>query len=292
MVNDSKDPELAPYGEFLIGQWYRSEKAMSVFGAIRCHYGKPGERLWVREAWQVGSKLDKFNGTEIAKKCLDAGYPKAGAPTLYSADGGIAVWGDNDLEDFGSWGRKRIGRFMPRWASRITLEITEVRVQRLQEISEEDALAEGVTAMDGQFSGCYVVPGPGPSAMSGTTAAECYSRLWNSINGAGSWDANPFVWALTFRRNLMNCKNCGGSIVVDGKSYIHTRGMYRCQLDGVFYAEPGESGECESCGFPVGAENGEQISDVWVCLDRAACAGRQRVREVNRRTRDMFEDVA
>ena len=90
----------------------------------------------------------------------------------------------------------------------------------------------------------------------------------------------------------INCKNCGAAIVADGRAHIHTRGMYRCQLDGVFYAEPGESGECESCTLPLGAENGDQISDVWVCRDLEACVGRQRAREIGWRTRDMFEDVA
>ena len=85
---------------------------------------------------------------------------------------------------------------MPRTACRTVLEITEIRVQRLQECSEEDALAEGVRRLAGQLAGAYICGG----SMSGTTAVECYKRLWESINGKGSWGANPFVWCLSFRK--------------------------------------------------------------------------------------------
>jgi hypothetical protein len=87
-----------------------------------------------------------------------------------------------------------VGRFgktispihMPRWASRITLEITEVRVQRLQDISDEDALAEGIYPT---MTGLYL-----------TSAVAAYETLWESINGSDSWADNPWVWALTFKR--------------------------------------------------------------------------------------------
>ena len=75
---------------------------------------------------------------------------------------------------------------MPRAASRITLEITAVRVERLQDISEADALAEGVTAKKTPDA-CY-------------TAREAYAVLWESINGADSWDLNPWVWVIEFKK--------------------------------------------------------------------------------------------
>lgn len=78
---------------------------------------------------------------------------------------------------------------MPRWASRITLEITEVRVQRLQEISEEDARAEGVQMPDGT-----------PTPPDWWSYRQEFSHLWESINGPGSWDANPWLWCISFRR--------------------------------------------------------------------------------------------
>jgi hypothetical protein len=79
---------------------------------------------------------------------------------------------------------------MPRWASRITLEITEVRVERLQDISEVDAIAEGTPGSHG------AIPGYGYNA----TPGEQYRWLWESINGLGSWEANPWVWAVSFKR--------------------------------------------------------------------------------------------
>lgn len=82
---------------------------------------------------------------------------------------------------------------MPRFASRITLEITEVRVQRLQDITEEDALAEGIP----------LGPIPGFPEVRGdqifNNARAGYCQLWDSIHGDGSWDLNPWVWALTFK---------------------------------------------------------------------------------------------
>lgn len=82
---------------------------------------------------------------------------------------------------------------MPRWASRITLEVTGVRVERLQEISEADARAEGLsTAPGGWWSGA--------DGQAGATPRAAFALLWNSINGADSWNENPWVWVVEFRR--------------------------------------------------------------------------------------------
>jgi hypothetical protein len=77
---------------------------------------------------------------------------------------------------------------MPHWASRITLEITGIRVERLQSISDTDALAEGCSAAD---------------MRSGDSLASIYARLWESIHGAGSWDSNPLVWVVEFCRTQL-----------------------------------------------------------------------------------------
>jgi hypothetical protein len=80
---------------------------------------------------------------------------------------------------------------MPRWASRITLEVTGVRVERLREISETDAIAEGIARIDnGTFDG-------GGAAM-GPNAVQAYMRLWDSLHGPESWNANPWVWVVSF----------------------------------------------------------------------------------------------
>jgi len=99
-----------------------------------------------------------------------------------------------DHEQFKVWGfKRRPSIFMPRWASRITLEITGVRVERLNEISREDAKAEGLWPSPG--NGLEMVNG-GPYG----NAQLAFRALWESINGPGSWDANPWVWVVEFRR--------------------------------------------------------------------------------------------
>jgi hypothetical protein len=89
--------------------------------------------------------------------------------------------------------------FMPRWASRITLEVTGVRVERLQDISEADAIAEGVNPFPGvrQDDDAAAFNRIGPVDMDSFPVAR-YAVLWESINGAGSWDANPWVWVVEF----------------------------------------------------------------------------------------------
>lgn len=133
--------------------------------AYKCPYGKVGDRLWVRETWDFQALRDGvFNIQD---------FIRWGGKVAYKADGGRVV-------------EKWIPSIhMPRWASRITLEITSVRVERLQDISNDDCWAEG---------------------MSDATNPELkpnrrwFSELWESINGPGSWHSNPFVWVIEFRK--------------------------------------------------------------------------------------------
>ncbi len=87
---------------------------------------------------------------------------------------------------------------MPRWASRLTLTVTDVRVERLQDISESDAIAEGADIAEGHRS--QITGGPMIKIGAGTYMSPIawYHRLWNEINGAGSWEANPWIVAYTF----------------------------------------------------------------------------------------------
>lgn len=156
--------------------------------AAECPYGQPGDRLWVREAFQADPPIDSTWASTAWHGCPEHAQlseiperyrlPKH---CIYRAD-----WTGGELA------RWRPSIHMPRWASRITLEITEVRVQRLQEISEADAQAEGCSlecmTPTGNDSGS-AIHGPGG-----------YRALWESINGPGSWDANPWVWAISFKR--------------------------------------------------------------------------------------------
>ena len=185
-------------------------------GDIACPHGKPGDRLWIREAWLPFDEDHVIDGKHWA----------------YMADTAPGSDSDRCRKEFGYNWRPSI--HMPREASRVLLEITEVRAQRLQEISEVDAIAEGLPVQMGDGTGPgpgYKWSGPGyfdfvsrgrfgaptfhvatgrhgeycscrDGALLKLTPARCaYRVLWNSINekrGHG-WDTNPWVWAVTFR---------------------------------------------------------------------------------------------
>lgn len=149
-----------------------------------CPYGRPGDRLWVKETHRFPKGLDGMSASEIAASALDANYRKPWAPTRYDSDGAVRC--RSLVADFGrGWGKTRVSIHMPRWASRILLEIESVRVEQLQSISDADAMAEGIAAWTS------------PEQTFSPTVR--YHELWESINGPGSWDANPWVWVIEFR---------------------------------------------------------------------------------------------
>jgi hypothetical protein len=178
-----------------------------------CAYGEAGDRLWVRETWRTLKSLDAKSPQAMAKACLEAGWERPWAPIQYEADGARHAWDDEAADA----GKTRVSIHMPRWASRITLEVTDVRVERLQDISEEDAKAEGVqliAAACDKNCDCGHAPQPGKAhpltrvltPLEGkVTAANMYraafADLWEDINGKrAGWASNPFVWRVTFRR--------------------------------------------------------------------------------------------
>ncbi len=172
----------ANLGREWVGLMQREPEPKGVVFA--CKFGVPGDQLRVREtAWERPQRTEK-----MMREGADT-WP----PYFYDADG----ISEAEHEQLKAWGwKRRPSIHLPRLGSRITLEIVAVRVEKLQDISEEDALAEGVIALEGQFDGCYMAG----TAMSGTTAKECYARLWDQINGAGAWASNPWVWAIEFKR--------------------------------------------------------------------------------------------
>jgi len=165
--------------------------------AKTCPYGQVGDRLWVREAWRVPEELDAMSGSEIAAKCMEAGYKRPWAPIRYEADEQFNHQWSWDHFSIGcarsNPGRYRHARFMPRWASRLTLEVTSVRVERLQDISEADAIAEGIIRQGEGWRGA-----PGLPWFASPIGA--FRTLWESINGAGSWDSNPVVMVIGIRQ--------------------------------------------------------------------------------------------
>ena len=182
-------PEVSPEGN-LCGAWLSRPLGGLLLPKVsdivmHCPYGQAGDQLWVREAFSGPHCMDASDGC------------KAVPPSKWGDCSRIWYWADGNPTE-GDWTRPRPSIHMPRWASRITLEIVSVRVERLQDISEEDAKAEGVIEGTGDFAGCFSC---GP-ALSGTTAQECYGRLWDIINGEGSWEKNPWVWVIEFRRIL------------------------------------------------------------------------------------------
>lgn len=166
-------------------------------GEIHCPYGTLGDRLWVRETFQLPICFEEMSPSEVGKKCVDSGYRSPWAPIKYGADGD-----DKFLEmihDFGgAWGKNRVSIHMPRWASRITLEITGVKVERLNEISEQDAIAEGIIPIGKSWFNYYE---NADEPFCGEDAPiVSYQSLWESINGRGSWASNPWVWVIEFNK--------------------------------------------------------------------------------------------
>lgn len=166
----------------------------AIFGAYdiwgewgaRFPYGKPGTKLWVRETWKPTEGMDTY--------------------VRYRADFGREQR-DHDLGGKADWEYPwKPSIHMPRWASRITLEVKNVRVERVQDISEEDAEAEGINYYRNKQ--CTAGWGPckePPPTQNGVPLYEkkwAFKDLWNSINekrGFG-WDANPLVWVVEFER--------------------------------------------------------------------------------------------
>lgn len=161
-----------------------------------CPYARRrGDRLWVREAWRVSNKHDSVKPADLPHaRGLTVMYEAGGS--LAHDDRGVYVHSPEYPQERPTWaGRYRPPMFMPRWASRILLEVTEVRVQRLQEISREDALAEGIVQLaDGGFGL------PAGEFYHAADPRQSYFALWESINGAGAVEANPWVWAVSFNR--------------------------------------------------------------------------------------------
>lgn len=164
------------------------------FFGVRCPYGKPGDRLWVRETWKVSSESNHYPTDE---KRLYVEYRAGAVPGWGQQQSKFSIEHDADLAR-AAWGKGKSTSWrpsihMPRWASRMSLDVKGVRVERLQEISEADAIAEGIVQLS---SGFWGLSGSGLGSQS---AREAYRRLWESINGAGSWAKNPWVWVVELK---------------------------------------------------------------------------------------------
>lgn len=184
--------------------------------AIGCPYGKPGDRLWVKETWRTDIEYDPYPPTKIDGE----------ASVIWTADGQHRLNHDH-AKGTHKWGRTRVSIHMPRWASRITLEIVSTRVERLWDISPNNCWAEGIGIKGRPLQSlsllCSIYPLTNIHALSEddgslftfggdeqqsteyqkviyTTPRGVFAYLWESINGPQSWKANPFVWVVEFRR--------------------------------------------------------------------------------------------
>lgn len=163
------------------GMWHAfDDRQQEVIEKLACPYGTDSDRLWVREEalpdfpkefsyydWSWREVPDEYRKSEFV--LYRASYPSPGKIKWHPSI------------------------FMPRWASRINLEITGIKVERIQDISEQDILAEGVT-VDRVAQWCNVHWSDMP------TLHHAWRVLWESINGLGSWERNPWVWVIEFKR--------------------------------------------------------------------------------------------
>ncbi len=152
-----------------------------------CPYGKPGDLLWVREAWQLHEKFT--DNCVVVYKANERN-----SWTEFHRRFPVEVARGTPAKPFQAHGF-RPSIHMPRWACRILLEVTDVRVERLQDITEDQARAEGIT--DGGCTSCGNSEPCGCDCPS-PSAVDSFYHLWKSTGG--DWDANPWVWVVEFKR--------------------------------------------------------------------------------------------
>ena len=190
------------YHQTVIDRHGDMQPGPEIFGAhwddgetgLRCPYGAPSDTLWVRESLYIWGRWRK------------EGLRKNGLPSWRFEEVGQRADPDPDLGLIGQAHTRHLLKFwlrpsihMPRWASRITLRITDVRVERLQDISEDDAIAEGV-ALERYVPVSDSAGKHASGEAEPTDPVKEYRNLWNHINGAGAWEANPWVWVISFDR--------------------------------------------------------------------------------------------
>lgn len=187
-------------------RWFMADGCSEL---IKCPYGKPGDRLWVREEhyrighWEEVPGVKTKGRRQKWKFVADSDEVRFDPPASFRKgrhhnDPGTITW------------HKRLARFMFRKHSRITLEITGIRVERLNDISEDDAKSEGI---EGRFHPndpqLWTWKDYGRSKVfkeeifhygSSVTPKSTFQSLWQSINGPKSWDENPYVWVIEFKK--------------------------------------------------------------------------------------------
>lgn len=155
-----------------------------------CPHGVPGDRLWVREAWRLPPTYDKYSGNNAAHIAGAVGRE-------------VSYIADEDGPPFGrTFGRYRHARFMPRWASRILLEITNVDLQRLQAMTVDDARCEGIPEYPSEAHRAgfdMSNDNEGGDVWRNRSSVENFAALFDLLNGEGMFRKNPYVWVIDFK---------------------------------------------------------------------------------------------
>ena len=199
LEGDEEDPTQQWFDGFERGRDSDGAPIEEVNKPMRSPYGQPGDRIWVRETWALlrgVTELVTFEG-QIPECRPTREHPILGlvpVPFYRADDDCPTVLSGNGIGKPWKW---RPSIHMPRWAARYLLDVTAVRVERLQDISEEDARAEGVEEWAKSEDGFAALRGLGFAIP--TAPRFLFQLLWTSIYGAESWDANPWVWVVEFK---------------------------------------------------------------------------------------------
>lgn len=162
---------------------------------LPCPYGAPGDRLWVREAWSLGRVMRDCEGTPDDVMYWSGPLPKVDPRGARLVDD----WSVGYRATSGDEGPWRPSIHMPRWASRLTLRVTSVRVERVQSITEADAEAEGAGFADAPCEWTGMEPG----------YRQGFAHLWARVNAERpdiGWPANPWVWVVGFEREVTDAR--------------------------------------------------------------------------------------
>ena len=165
------------------GWLYGDEPNTCHVESMRCPFGKPGSLLCIKEAFRFPARVDNHSPTWVGNESVVRGHAEPWSPIHYEADGHRVDWTD----EAGEPGRLRDVLYMPHWASRLSLLVTDVRVERLQDISGDDIVAEGI---DGDF----------PPLLRGNILHAKFAELWESVYGKrATWASNPWLWVVSFK---------------------------------------------------------------------------------------------
>lgn len=173
------------------------EKGESSFMPLTNRYGIRSDKLWVKETFREWHESDNQCGCSDHCSCST----KPTTEYCYRADGHQI-----DDEDRALGIKWKPSIFMPRHASRLTLQLVNVRIERLNDISEQDAMAEGIDNNCSHINDCDCYPGEWLNYLNDDDGFPCYSpidsyrTLWEKINGEGSWNENPWVWVVEFKQ--------------------------------------------------------------------------------------------